>query len=33
MEEILQVIKDKMEEWKDVDPQDILIERMTGITN
>lgn len=33
MEEIRQTIKDKMQEWNDVDPKDFLIERMTGLSN
>jgi hypothetical protein len=33
MEDIKLTIKEKVPEWKDVDPNQINLERMTGITN
>jgi hypothetical protein len=33
MEEIKQLITEKMLDWKGVEAKDILLERMTGLTN
>ena len=33
MEDIKLTIKERVPEWKDVDPKEINLERMTGITN